>query len=391
MPDHGRDKPTTQPQLPCAITVSPSTDIERWRLSVPAKPATYLLCDASDRPVLLATAGNLRHVLVNRLGPADPDAAPAKRTDYRAITRGVYWRPAYSAFEANWALLENARRLIPQRYRRMVRHWKGHWLHVDRAAAHPRFTAHPELRPRAGEWFGPLPTAASAKRVIETLTDVCDLCRYHEILVKAPGGEACAYKEMGRCPAPCDGSVPMRHYHGQIDQAVGLLAGDRQAWRDQQGRAMKRAAAALNFEHAQRLKQRLDAAGVLERGELRDMRPLRALRLLVVQRGRRKRCPRLFIVTPGCIALLGELQRRDREGQLDWAATTAAALFDQPMPKLDRPAAERIGLVSWHLLRGDREKGRFIPISAGATPEVLRATLAAQIESPGRDATGADA
>ena len=36
-----------------------------------------------------------------------------------------------------------------------------------------------------------------------------DLCRKHDILVQAPTGQACVYHEMGRCPAPCDGSMTL--------------------------------------------------------------------------------------------------------------------------------------------------------------------------------------
>jgi hypothetical protein len=368
--------PTTDPRLSCAVQVGPGIDPEAWRLIVPARPATYMLTDEQQRPVLLATAGNLRNVLFNRLGPTAEDKPPGRRTDYRAVTRRVCWRPAYSAFEANWALLETGRRLLPDRYSRLIRHWRAYWVHVDLGAAFPRFTPQRAPADRPGRWFGPIPTAAGARRLIEALTDVCDLCRYHEILVKAPAGEACAYKEMGRCPAPCDGTVAMSHYHGQIAEAVGLLCGGLGEWRAGQEAAMRRAAAELAFERAGRIKQRLDRAAALARAAPGHVRPLEALGYLIVQRGRRKAHRRLFIATPGRIALLGELQRRRRDQQIDWAATHAAAMLRRPIGNLDTPAAERIGLVSWHLLRGEREKGTFVHLDRQMGVEQMRSLIA---------------
>lgn len=373
------DMPTIAPALPCKVSVGPQVDSESWRLIVPAKPATYLLQDADARPVLLATAGNLRNVLLHRLGPPDP-SAPSRRTDYRSITRTVAWRPAYSAFEANWALLENARTLMPDRYRRMIRHWHGWWLHANPDGPFPQFKVHRDLTARPGQWLGPMPTAAAGKRVIDLLIDLLDLCRYHEILTKAPDGQACAYKEMGRCPAPCDGTVSMDHYRQQMRLAIDLLSGGLESWREQATLRMKQAAAERAFEQAQKLKDDLHKARGLSHPELACARPIQAMNYLVVQRGRRRGQPRLFAVSPGRISLLGELVRRDREAQLDWAAQQASAFFESAMPPLNRESIERIGLVSWHQLRGEREKGRWIRVT-DTEAEALRRLIEVTVHS----------
>ena len=102
----------------------------------------------------------------------------------------------------------------------------------------------------------------SAGKLIDTLEDLFDLCRYHNILLQTPNGKPCGRGEMGKgCPAPCDGSVPMSWYHEQLDHALAFLSGEsRIAWRAAQQNAMKAAAAKLELELAAKMKSCLSRA-----------------------------------------------------------------------------------------------------------------------------------
>jgi hypothetical protein len=164
----------------------------------------------------------------------------------------------------------------------------------------------------------------------------------------------------------------MQHYHGQITEAMSLLSGSLGPWRGRQQQQMKQDAAELAFEQAQRIKQRIERAAALDHAALRHTAAMERFNWLIVQRGRRKANKRLFVATPGCIGLLGELQRRQRDRQIDWAAEQTAALLQQPIARIDTAAAERIGLVSWHVLRGEREKGAFVRLPRDASVEALR-------------------
>lgn len=210
----------------------PGADLETWRLTIPAKPACYLLRDAHEQPILLATTGNLRNALMSRLAEGvnprdatdDDTASSSKKTDYRAITRIIQYRPCCSAFETDWTFLENVRTIHPRDYRTLIRHWRTHWITLDPGPRnqYPRFAVDTKLN-FEGHCIGPIAASADARQTIDALEDLCDLCRHHDILVQAPRGIACAYKEMGKCPAPCDGSITMNAYRQQINDAVILL------------------------------------------------------------------------------------------------------------------------------------------------------------------------
>jgi hypothetical protein len=97
VPDASPISPVQTPTLTEAMAVDVAADVETWRLSVPAKPACYVLEDAQRQPVMIGTVADLRHALVRRLGPPESDQ-PTGRIDYRAIVRHVRYRLVHSRF-----------------------------------------------------------------------------------------------------------------------------------------------------------------------------------------------------------------------------------------------------------------------------------------------------
>ena len=86
-----------------------------------------------------------------------------------------------------------------------------------------------------------------------SVEDAFDLCRYYNVLVEAPHGKACAYKEMGKCPAPCDGSISLEQYRRLVDWSLATLIDPAQMIR-QQTQRMQLAASDLKFEAAAKIK-----------------------------------------------------------------------------------------------------------------------------------------
>ncbi len=374
------------PALRFALDVEPGIDVETWRLSVPAKGACYALLDGGGRPILLGTAASLRAALVGRLGERADDE-PTKRADYRAVTRRVVWRLAHSRFERDWLYLEHARAMFPKTLSSMIRRWRAHWVSVEPDAEHPRFVA--SRQPKAGaESFGPMPTAQSSRAAVEALEDLFDLCRYHDVLVQSPHGQACAYKEMGKCPAPCDGSVPLDEYRAQVGAALAFCR-DPEAGVAGFEQQMRRAADGLRFELAGALKAKLDRAAVFRGEALAQWRSCDALRFACLQRGSRKGAARVFVVTPGRIAFAGEVQPKQIEPQLDWLAQRLPRWLDDAPLRLDAAGQQRLGLVAWHLLRGDRQPGVYIGRDQCGEPAQLHAaldTLGGRTDSPDESA-----
>ncbi len=227
---------------------------------VPASPAVYALFDSSGQVVLLASTQDLRRVLQSRFfDPADPEAG--KRADLAEITRAVRWRIVSSAFEAKWRYWRLARVLHPKDYRERIGFGPAFFLHVDWSRPIPEIGVTERIWAIPGEFLGPFRAAKAALVALESLWEIFDLCRYPEQVRKAPLGVRCAYADMGRCDAPCDGSVPMPVY----------LERTRRAWRFASDinrgeqlaaleASMRGAAASHQFEIASLWKKRLDTA-----------------------------------------------------------------------------------------------------------------------------------
>lgn len=362
-------------ELRFTLAASQERSPEEWRLSVPARPAVYLLADGQGRPVLLSLTGNLRQALARRLGP-EIEGEPRRKTDYRAVVRLVRYRPVHSRFEADWIYLEAARRHYPAGWRKMMRHRRAAWLSIDLSERFARFAVKDQpCEPVAG-CFGPVSTARYARIGIQCLEDQFDLCREHALLVQAPHAAACSYKQMGRCPAPCDGSESMDQYRSRLGEAVEYLGGRRQAWRAEQKALMKRAAAELKFEAAQLIKSKLERSQFLDSGGNRHLAPLGEFRWLILQRGRGKGRVRFFRADAAGIEFMGELQPKGAEEQIAWLVERLK--IPRPAGKLDGAAAN---IVAWHLTGPRDPAGVYYKCDVTIRAEDLRRAIEALAQS----------
>src|SRR5207248_6767272 len=121
----------------------------------------------------------------------------------------------------------------------------------------PRYTKTIDLTQKTGTLIGPLEDKHAAARFIQLVEDAFDLCRYYNILLESPRAKACAYKEMGKCPAPCDGSISMAKYRHLIEWSAQVAVDPSEFVREQSNR-MKQAAAELRFESAAKIKVHID-------------------------------------------------------------------------------------------------------------------------------------
>jgi hypothetical protein len=364
------------------ISFDPSMDFEAFLRQVPAKWVVYLFADEKDQPLQLLCVKNLRYSLKRRL--QGKMISLSKRIDYREIVRNIHWRRVDSAFEADWVYHDIARQIFPNSYRGMVGFRPAWFVHVDPEADFPRYlkTINPTEKP--GVYIGPLEDKHAAARLIELIEDAFDLCRYYNILVEAPHGRACAYKEMGKCPAPCDGSISMEQYHRMIEWSASTLADPSEMIHQQQDR-MKRAAAELRFETAAKIKAFIDQLSELRKGAFRHARPIRDFAFITLQPGPSAGSAKLFLILPGLIEPIAELLcEPTRPSEILRTIFTLAG--EHSCESLDTPAIERLGIVAHHLFSPKQSQGVFLPIADLADPSgksFLRAYRSvAKVEHP---------
>lgn len=352
------------PPLTVTIDLTDDRDAPLELRALPTQPGVFVLEDAQHRPIQVATAGNLRRLVRSRLSaPADQDRRRAP--DVRSIARRVRALPVGGRFEADWAYLQWVRRLLPATYRAMIERWEAWFIQVAPEAAFPQFTRSNRPLGRAGQvTLGPFQDRGGARRYIELLEDCFDLCRYHNILVQAPDGEACAYKEMGKCPAPCDGTVTMDAYRQQVRHAIAFARMPVRDSRNDLRDRMERASARMDFENAQRLKGRLDATAFLESAPFAHVGPMDRFRLLAVAPAERPSFARLFAIIGGRVEPLMDVDPEVAiDPMLELVASRLAAPWEAPADAIE-PHEENVALVCRHLFRPRPQEVRFFTLDA---------------------------
>ena len=360
------------------LRFDPGADMETFLHAVPAKWVVYLLSDADDRPVQLLCVKNLRASLKRRLGGDEP-IGPSRRVNYRDLVRNVRWRRVDSAFEADWLYYEIARELFPRTYQGMVGFRPAWFVHVTPETDFPRYIKTTDLS-RRGLYVGPVEDKHAAARLIELVEDSFDLCRYYNILVEAPSGKACAYKEMGKCPAPCDGSISMELYRGLIEWSAKTLIDPGDAVREHNQR-MRQAAGELRFESAAKIKAHVDQLSQLGKGPFRHARLLKDFHFVSFQHGPGQDAVKVFLIDPGeireIICLCDEPQRPS-----ETLRAVFEAFADTPPAPVDQTGAERIGIVAHHLFSSRQSHGIFLHLDELDERAIVRAWRDLRKQSP---------
>ncbi len=352
--------------------------------AAPARPAVYLLEDELERPVFLGMTQDLRRVLRARMAEA---VEPTRRADVAAVSRGVRWREAHSAFESRLWYWRLARTVHPHDYRERLDFGPAWFLTVDLESRAALIDVTERVWRVPGAFAGPFPTRRDAQATLDGLRDLFDLCRHPEEVARAPGGRRCAYYDMGRCDAPCDGTAPLAPYAQRTREAWRFVTGGCAAWIESATERMRDAAAAQRFEAAAQLKQQIAfARGWQSRSDGRIEAMERVRRLLAIPVARRKSWMLFYfhdgMITPGPTARSAALT----EAAAAWVSSVQSAAA----PREDAAARMEQTWLYAHFL-GSREASDSLVLAVGETPPpanwpALQSWLESREKAPGNAA-----
>ncbi len=342
--------------------------------SLPGRGGVYALVDAEATLIQLAGTESLRRAVSFRL--TGPQAQPTRRrADLRAITHRIWWQRTFSQFETTFQFYRIARQLAPADYLDMCAFGPAWFAHVNPDERFARFVPTTDVFAEAGTDVGPFASRASCTRFIEILQDVFELCRYHSILVQAPHGTPCAYFEMGRCPAPCSGRIPLERYREMVLEAVRFACTGRRHHVDDLAQQMQAASKELQFEQAAKLKQTIERAKKALAKPYEFVDDARRFNYLIVQRGGgRTRVKPFFVrqglIEPGQTVLLRELDQA--------APCWLERMSQQPTPTgpdEQESRTEQVWLVAHYLFKQDKVPGLYVAAGRLGDPDELSALV----------------
>ncbi len=135
---------------------------------------------------------------------------------------------------------------------------RQHWLKIT-VEPFPRLSLVREVRDDAATYFGPFSRRQSAEAVMMALYDAFPIRQCTPRLPLRPKGMACALQGIGRCSAPCDGSVSAGDYAALVEQVRSVLLADARPACGAVQTRMSRLVDQQRYEEAAVLRRRLEA------------------------------------------------------------------------------------------------------------------------------------
>ncbi len=319
--------------------------------SVPASHGVVCVSDTNGSVIGLASTGDMRSFVAQRLGAMAEGA-----NDMRGVAALCELAPAGSMFEGDLVFMDAALEREPGLHDRVTRKLRVWWLGTQTDAR--RFAWQWETDPTefapGSEAIGPFLDKSGARRHAELLDAQFELCRFPEELHRAPAGKACVYKQMGRCPAACDGSEPTEAFEARLREALTFDRAGAEARLAQLDSELREAASELAFERAAEIQGRRDAlARELKRG-LSSVRRLERVKQIAVAASGDRRSVTVLVIDRGRWTRVGGLA-------IDATLREADELLQRALGALDRFSGEAgvgdlgvLGVLSRELMRPSR-------------------------------------
>ncbi len=220
----------------------------------PDGPGVYIFTDAAGTALYVGKAADLRARVRSYLKPGGDGRY--QLPFLAAETHDVEF--VATATEQEALLLENTviKKRQP-RYNLKLKDDKSFLLlRLDRREAWPWYRLVRRRQDDGALYFGPFASAKAVRRTLRLLHKIVPLrdCT-DNVFGNRP--RPCIKHQIGRCPAPCVGLVQREAYDGLLDHSVRILRGEVGPLLGELRERMRTAAASLEFERAQVLKEQI--------------------------------------------------------------------------------------------------------------------------------------
>jgi excinuclease ABC subunit C len=225
--------------------------------SIPTSPGSYQFKDDLGRVIYVGKASNLRQRLSNYF--QDPSQLHPRTAAMVQTAHSVEWIEVRNEVEA--LILEHS--LIKQHHPRFnvrLRDDKSYpFLAVTVDEAYPRAVDMRGTKRKGTRYFGPYPHAWAIRETLDLLlrTFPVRTCTQGKFNQHQRLGRPCLLFHIEKCSGPCVGEVQPEVYADHVKQLISFLDGDTDAVVHGLQEEMAAASAALEFEKAARIRDRL--------------------------------------------------------------------------------------------------------------------------------------
>jgi excinuclease ABC subunit C len=233
-----------------------STYIVEQVRRLPSSPGVYLMKDAAGTILYVGKASSLHNRVSSYFGSSQK-LTPKVRQLVSRVTDLEYFVTG-SEQEALILELNLIKRYRPH-YNVRLKDDSGYpYLKIDLKADWPRLYVTRRLEDDGARYFGPFTSSRSVRDTLKVIKGIFPLRPCTKVIT---GRELrpCLEYDIGHCLAPCTGAVTRREYAAVIRQVILFLEGKQEKVVRQLKVRMGQAAAALQFETAGALRDRIQA------------------------------------------------------------------------------------------------------------------------------------
>lgn len=248
-------------------------DLRAQAAALPTTPGVYLLKGRGGRVLYVGKAQNLRQRVRSYLEGGDGRPRIPLLVEAATDVEVVLTRNTKEALLLENELIKRHRPRFNVRLRDDKQYLA---LRLDPAQQWPRLQPVRRFHEDGAHHFGPYTSHTSLRKTLSGLQRLFPLrsCRDAIFRDHARRGRPCIEYEMKRCLAPCCGRVGREEYAELVQGTLLFLRGRSRRLRAELEQAMRRAAAAEDFESAARLRNRLQALDrTVEAQQIVDPKP----------------------------------------------------------------------------------------------------------------------
>ena len=219
------------------------------------RPGVYRMLGTRGEVLYVGKARSLRKRVASYAKPAGHDARIGRMI---AATASMMFLTTETETEA-LLLEQNLIKQLKPRYNVLLRDDKS-FPNILVTGDHPfpQIKKHRGLRKEPGRYFGPFASAGSVNRTLNQLQKAF-LLRSCTDSMFASRTRPCLLHQIRRCSAPCVGLIGATDYAALVEDAVLFLDGRSTRVQEQLASAMAEASAAMEFERAGALRDRIRA------------------------------------------------------------------------------------------------------------------------------------
>lgn len=275
--------------------MSETFDTKAYIATLPRRPGVYRMRGANGELLYVGKARNLKSRVASYFHARN--VAP-KVQALVAQVQGIDVTVTNSDTEA--LLLEyNLIKEHHPRYNVVLRDDKSFpYVHVTTEARFPRLTFYRGPRTRTGRLFGPYPSAGAVRETLLQLQKLFKLRNCEDTFFENRS-RPCLQHQIERCSAPCVGLISAPDYARDVAAAVKVLEGKTHEVNEEMATAMETAAAALDFESAAKLRDRLASLRQIQQQQSVSTRRRRDVDLVALASESGEHCIAVMFVRGG--------------------------------------------------------------------------------------------